>query len=45
MMDPDELSGMLQQVTIKKTWTCDPEYIVIRWYRKIKELLCGKKSS
>lgn len=45
MMDPAELDRMLQQLTIKKTWACDPEYIVIRWYHKLKELLCGKKSN
>ena len=44
-MDQQELQRILEAQTISKTFVCDPEYVVIGWFKKVRNFLCGKKSN
>lgn len=35
--------GRNKTIIVYKTWACDPEYVVIRWFKSLKEWICGKK--
>jgi hypothetical protein len=40
-----KLPSLPKETVLTKTIVCDPEYVLIRWYKKIKEILkCGKNS-
>jgi len=44
-VDKAELERILSKeaVTVHKSWNCDPEYAVIKLFRKVRDWVCGRR--